>query len=67
MEEFEIINPDWRNGDNNTVMLNGGFLVQEKEIYLAVEKLTPYLQIKYGRNPTQEDIISFIYAISGVY
>ena len=66
-EQFYLTNPNWRNlATDDYVNLPDGTLVKEKEIYLAIEKLTPLLLRKYDRYPNIEDIKNFIFiTISG--
>ena len=70
-EEFEhgfrMGDYDWRNeaGDAQ-VILDCGLIAYEKEVYLAVEKLTPFLKHKENRYPNEYDIETFIMIIRGV-
>ena len=65
-EEWGLADPDWRDSeDNDMVMLESGMVVSEKEVYYAVEKLTPYLQKKENRFPNEEDIETFIILMRG--
>ena len=66
MHEFNIFDPNWRKtAGNDSVILSNGTIVLEREVYLAVEKLTKYLQETEDRYPNEEDIIAFICALRG--
>jgi hypothetical protein len=59
-------NPNWRSQvENEQVLLSCGLVVFEKEVYLAVEKLTPLLQETENRFPSEEDITTFILILRG--
>ena len=64
--EYGISNPNWRElPDDAIVMLECGMVVKEKEVYLAVEKLTPHLRETEDRWPTETDIEMFILMMRG--
>lgn len=64
--EYGISNPNWRElPDDATVMLECGMVVREKEVYLAVEKLTPYLKKTEDRWPNETDVEMFILMMRG--
>jgi hypothetical protein len=64
---FRMGDYDWRNeaGDEQ-VLLPDGLIAYEKEVYLAVEKLTPFLQEKEDRFPNEHDITTFVMIIRGM-
>ncbi len=65
-DEFRMGDYDWRKeAGEEQVMLSCGLIVYEKEVYLAVEKLTPFLQEKEQRLPNEEDIETFILLLRG--
>ena len=64
---FRMGDYDWRNeAGNEQVLLDGGLIAYEKEVYLAVEKLTPFLRDKENRYPNEYDITTFIMIIRGM-
>ena len=67
-EEQYSLNPEqnWRDlCGNEKVMLACGITAYEREVYLAVEKLTVYLNKTEDRNPNEEDIGEFIMMLRG--
>ena len=66
MENEYRLNEDWRDriGDD-MVMLSNGMVVPEEEVYFALEKCLEYIQHKYSRFPTEDDIETFILALRG--
>ena len=64
---FRMGDFNWRKeaGDEQ-VLLNDGLIAYEKEVYLAVEKLTPFLRDKEDRYPNEHDITTFIMIIRGM-
>ena len=66
MDEFQIGDFDWRNEANDDmIMLSNGVTASEKDIYFAVEKLTPLLQRTQNRHPNEEDITAFLNMLQG--
>ena len=60
-DEFRITNHDWRKtATNDIVLLIDGIVSTEYDIFLAIEKLTPYLQNKEDRNPNIIDVSKFV-------
>ena len=65
-DEYHMNDFDWRKlAGNNEVLLSNGMVVLEREVYLAVEKLTAHLQETENRFPTEEDIETFILMLRG--
>jgi hypothetical protein len=57
---------DWRKeAGNERVLLSCGLVCLEREVYLAVEKLSPFLQEQEERYPNEEDITTFILILRG--
>ena len=68
MEEEWALNPsgNWRTKvGHDKVMLSCGMIAYEREVYLAVEKLSDYLRKMEDRNPNEEDITEFIFMLRG--
>jgi len=66
-DEFQI-NDDfnWREyASDEQVLLDNGLIASEKEIFFAVEKLTPFLLEKEDRYPNESDIEMFILLLRG--
>lgn len=64
--EFFIKDPNWRKTcTNHKVMIAPGVRTKEHFVYLAIEKLTPVTQNKYGRNPILSEIVTFVRIING--
>jgi len=59
-DQFYLNNPDWRNQETNEEILLNDLVVCEKDIYLALEIMTPYIQEKYDRYPTIDEIEEYI-------
>ena len=65
-EEWEINDPNWRDHVGDEIILLGESVkATEYEVMLAIEKLTPIIQEKYGRSPNEDDIIIFICMLRG--
>ena len=66
MDEYGMKNNDWRKDvGKEKVLLDCGLVVEEREVYLAIEKLTPLLQRREGRYPNEEDIVIFVLILRG--
>ena len=66
--EFKMRDEDenWRHTAGHTkILLADGFIASEREVYFAVEKLTPFLQETENRYPTEEDITTFVMILRG--
>ena len=64
--EFGLTDPNWRRSAKaDKVRLTEDIITSERNVYLAIEKLIPYTQQKYGRNPKLNDIILFILILGG--
>jgi hypothetical protein len=63
---FRMGDYNWRKeaGDAQ-VLLSCGLIAFEKEVYLAVEKLTPFLKKTEDRYPNEDDISTFILILRG--
>ena len=66
--EFKMRDGDenWRDtvGDEK-ILLADGLVATAREVYFAVEKLTPFLQETENRYPTEEDITIFVMILRG--
>jgi hypothetical protein len=66
MDEYNLDDKNWReNVGDELVMLTNGMVVQEQEVYFALEQCLPFIQKKFHRYPTEEDIETFILALRG--
>ena len=59
-EQFYLNNPDWRDEPDNEEVVLGDTVVREKDIYLALEIMTPRIQQRFDRYPTIDEIENFI-------
>jgi len=65
-DEFRLGDFDWReNAGDEQVLLSGCLVAFEKEVYFAVEKLTPFLRKTESRYPNEDDIATFILIMRG--
>lgn len=65
-DEYHMNDFNWRKfAGNDEIMLSNGMIAFEREVYLAVEKLTPFLQKTENRFPREDDIETFIMMLRG--
>jgi len=68
MDEYKISEDfDWHDDDSgDAVELQCGIVVLAKEVYEAIEILTPILQRTKNRHPNEEEILTVILTIRGI-
>jgi len=66
MDEYRLDGDEWRDSEENEdVILMDCFLAKEKEVYFALEKLTPYIQDTYNRFPNELEVYHFVLIMRG--